>query len=128
MAPIEPLLPGDLAQDASAHHHHHHHHHGAQAPATPSHSRRRSQSGTAGSMLAPPMQGLSLSRSSSTGSLQSAARGSIREKLGLGGVARRTLGIGLLLVVVFLWPVSNFLASVSCRLEHWGERTEAGDG
>jgi solute carrier family 35 protein F5 len=37
----------------------------------------------------------------------------IREKLGLGGVARRTLGIGLLLIVVFLWTLSNFLASVS---------------
>jgi solute carrier family 35 protein F5 len=39
--------------------------------------------------------------------------GNIREKLGLGGVARRTLGIGLLLIVVFLWTLSNFMASVS---------------
>ncbi|KAG5982829.1 hypothetical protein E4U55_001282 [Claviceps digitariae] len=31
--------------------------------------------------------------------------------LGLGGVARRTLGICLLLVTVFLWTLSNFLAS-----------------
>lgn len=31
----------------------------------------------------------------------------------LGGVARRTLGIILLLATVFLWTVSNFLASVS---------------
>ncbi|KAG5929872.1 hypothetical protein E4U53_002351 [Claviceps sorghi] len=30
---------------------------------------------------------------------------------GLGGVARRTLGICLLLITVFLWTVSNFLAS-----------------
>ncbi|KAG7288835.1 hypothetical protein NEMBOFW57_005194 [Staphylotrichum longicolle] len=36
---------------------------------------------------------------------------SIRERLGLGGVARRTLGIICLLVVVFLWTLSNFLAS-----------------
>lgn len=33
--------------------------------------------------------------------------------LGLGGVARRTLGICLLLVTVLLWTLSNFLASVS---------------
>ncbi|KAI9045176.1 DMT family transporter [Aspergillus affinis] len=30
---------------------------------------------------------------------------------GLSGVARRSLGIGLLLIVVFLWTASNFLAS-----------------
>jgi solute carrier family 35 protein F5 len=43
----------------------------------------------------------------------SSTAGSIRDKLGLGGVARRTLGIALLLVVVFLWTLSNFMASVS---------------
>lgn len=32
-------------------------------------------------------------------------------RLGLRGVARRTLGIGLLLLTVFLWTLSNFLAS-----------------
>ncbi|KAF3760301.1 hypothetical protein M406DRAFT_53066 [Cryphonectria parasitica EP155] len=32
-------------------------------------------------------------------------------RLGLGGVARRTLGIALLLLTVFLWTASNFLAS-----------------
>ncbi|AEO56200.1 hypothetical protein MYCTH_2300840 [Thermothelomyces thermophilus ATCC 42464] len=36
---------------------------------------------------------------------------SMREKLGLGSIARRTLGITLLLIVVFLWTLSNFLAS-----------------
>lgn len=35
----------------------------------------------------------------------------LTSKLGLGGVARRTLGITLLLVTVFLWTTSNFLAS-----------------
>lgn len=39
------------------------------------------------------------------------AAGSLKARLGLGGVARRTLGIILLLVVVFLWTISNFLAS-----------------
>ncbi|KAM0452331.1 hypothetical protein ACHAO4_005542 [Trichoderma viride] len=34
-----------------------------------------------------------------------------RERLGLGGVARRTLGICFLLTTVFLWTLSNFLAS-----------------
>jgi solute carrier family 35 protein F5 len=42
----------------------------------------------------------------------SSSGGNIRERLGLAGVARRTLGIALLLVVVFLWTLSNFLASV----------------
>lgn len=35
----------------------------------------------------------------------------ITARLGLQGVARRTLGITLLLVTVFLWTLSNFLAS-----------------
>lgn len=34
-----------------------------------------------------------------------------REGLGLAGVARRTLGISFLLLTVFLWTLSNFLAS-----------------
>lgn len=35
----------------------------------------------------------------------------LKARLGLGGVARRTLGIALLLVTVCLWTTSNFLAS-----------------
>lgn len=35
----------------------------------------------------------------------------VTARLGLGGLARRSLGIALLLLVVFLWTVSNFLAS-----------------
>ncbi|KAL2135206.1 hypothetical protein VTI74DRAFT_9412 [Chaetomium olivicolor] len=46
-----------------------------------------------------------------TDSKSSTGSSSIRERLGLGGVARRPLGIALLLVVVFLWTLSNFLAS-----------------
>jgi hypothetical protein len=38
-----------------------------------------------------------------------------RAGLGVRGVARRTLGIFLLLVTVVLWTGSNFLASVSVR-------------
>jgi hypothetical protein len=38
---------------------------------------------------------------------------SLRARLGLLGVARRTLGILLLLFTVFMWTLSNFLASVS---------------
>ncbi|KAM0335791.1 hypothetical protein ACHAQA_000841 [Verticillium albo-atrum] len=34
-----------------------------------------------------------------------------RARMGLGGVARRTLGIACLLLTVFLWTMSNFLAS-----------------
>ena len=53
------------------------------------------------------------SDSRATNASTASAPRNIREKLGLGGVARRTLGIALLLVVVFLWTLSNFLASVS---------------
>lgn len=58
--------------------------------------------------------------SSSIGSLRSEAAASLAQKsgihaltarLGFAGVARRTLGIALLLVTVFLWTLSNFLAS-----------------
>jgi len=34
-------------------------------------------------------------------------------QLGAAGMARRTLGLTLLMVVVFLWTMSSFLASVS---------------
>lgn len=49
---------------------------------------------------------------SGSGSGSSSSRSGLRAKLGLMGVARRTLGIVLLLLTVFLWTVSNFLASV----------------
>ncbi|KKA27030.1 hypothetical protein TD95_004345 [Thielaviopsis punctulata] len=35
----------------------------------------------------------------------------LAESVGLGGMARRTLGISLLMVTVFLWTLSNFMAS-----------------
>jgi solute carrier family 35 protein F5 len=34
-------------------------------------------------------------------------------RLGLNGLARRTVGMSLLLLTVFLWTLSNFMASVS---------------
>ncbi|UNI18703.1 hypothetical protein JDV02_004958 [Purpureocillium takamizusanense] len=40
-----------------------------------------------------------------------AEKGGFRASIGLAGIARRTLGICLLLVTVFLWTLSNFLAS-----------------
>lgn len=44
--------------------------------------------------------------------------GGFKKSVGLENVARRTLGIILLLATVFLWTSSNFLASVSCsRME-----------
>jgi len=57
----------------------------------------------------------------SSGISSFSASNSIRDRLGLGGVARRTLGIGLLLVVVLLWTISNFLASVSLCYELKGD-------
>ena len=115
MAPIEPLLPGELAPDHTDTGHTGHHHHNA---ASSSSSRRRSHSVTA-AMLSAADPEPQLSRSPSSAAMTSDSRttagGSrnIREKLGLGGVARRTLGIGMLLIVVFLWTLSNFMASVS---------------
>lgn len=49
----------------------------------------------------------------SAGAASTATTGihALSARLGLGGVARRTLGIALLLVTVFLWTLSNFLAS-----------------
>ncbi len=35
-----------------------------------------------------------------------------KARLGLGGIARRTLGIAFLLTTVFTWTLSNFLNSV----------------
>lgn len=49
-------------------------------------------------------------RASGTGGNRKGA-GGLLASLGLGGFARRTLGITLLLVTVFLWTASNFLAS-----------------
>jgi hypothetical protein len=43
-----------------------------------------------------------------------------RAGVGLENVARRTLGILLLMVTVFLWTASNFLASV-CALQALGD-------
>jgi hypothetical protein len=51
-------------------------------------------------------------RSLSSARSNKRARG-FRAGVGLEGVARRTLGIILLLVTVVLWTGSNFLASVS---------------
>lgn len=54
----------------------------------------------------------SLRTSGITGARGGAGRGGgLLASLGLGGFARRTLGITLLLVTVFLWTASNFLAS-----------------
>ncbi|ERS95795.1 hypothetical protein HMPREF1624_07871 [Sporothrix schenckii ATCC 58251] len=39
------------------------------------------------------------------------ASAGFRARIGLAGVARRTLGISMLMVTVFLWTASNFLAS-----------------
>jgi solute carrier family 35 protein F5 len=116
MAPIGPLLPGELAPDHTDMGHTGHH-----STASSSSSRRRSHSITTAMLsAAEPEPPLSRSPSSATvitsdsrTTTSRAGGGNIREKLGLGGVARRTLGIGLLLIVVFLWTLSNFMASVS---------------
>jgi len=93
MAPTEPLMPAELALQQ--------HTQGDDAAG----SRRQSQSGL-GSV---PLLAHGVSRSSSL----SAGKGTLRDRLGLQGVARRTLGIILLLFTVLMWTLSNFLASVS---------------
>jgi solute carrier family 35 protein F5 len=87
MAPAEPLMPAELAPERDER-------------SRPSSSRRRS-----GSV---PLIARGLSRSSTT-----TTASSLRARFGLLGVARRTLGIALLLFTVLMWTVSNFLASVS---------------
>lgn len=47
------------------------------------------------------------------GETRSQPHNGFRDKLGLSGIGRRTLGISFLLITVFLWTLSNFLASVS---------------
>jgi len=84
MAPTEPLIPAAMALERSS-------------------TSRRSSLGSIHSLT---------EMTSSQFSSRSVAKGGFRAKLGLGGVARRTLGIALLMVTVLLWTVSNFLASV----------------
>jgi solute carrier family 35 protein F5 len=48
--------------------------------------------------------------------------GGFKAGLGLENVARRTLGIALLLVTVFLWTASNFLASVNSQRFYNGRK------
>lgn len=87
MAPLEPLAAS------------------AELCPEPEEMRRRSlSSGPLSSSIA------SLGASGATGS-RKAGGGGLLASLGLGGFARRTLGITLLLVTVFLWTASNFLAS-----------------
>lgn len=95
-------MPGELAPGHHIPHDRHdqHGHHELSHSPTPS-SRRRSQSRSV-ELLA---------RGTSQLSSTSANSSSLRAKLGLLGVARRTLGIILLLFTVFLWTISNFLAS-----------------
>lgn len=92
MAPTEPLMPVELASPGLEHH--------QAGTRTSIHSDRGTDAGTSVT-----------SSARSTGTAGSKGS-SVRAKFGLMGVARRTLGIILLLVTVFLWTASNFLASV----------------
>ncbi|EXF81852.1 uncharacterized protein N0V96_003781 [Colletotrichum fioriniae] len=85
MAPSEPMLPAALAPPD----------HHDRPP-------RRSFSST---------DRLSASVASTNRSRSTVRSSGWQAKMGLGGVARRTLGISLLLVTVLLWTISNFLAS-----------------
>ena len=106
MAPAEPLAPAELATDGDH-----------DMYTTQSSSRRRSRSGSM-QLLA---RGTSHSRSAS------ASGSGLRARLGLLGVARRTLGITLLLFTVLMWTVSNFLASVGATMGTAGAQRGRGD-
>ncbi|OLN84435.1 putative vacuolar membrane protein [Colletotrichum chlorophyti] len=84
MAPSEPMLPAAIAPE----------HH--------TRTQRRSFSNA---------DRLSASVASTNRSRLTVRSSEWQAKLGLAGVARRTLGISLLLVTVLLWTISNFLAS-----------------
>lgn len=95
MAPAEPMMPAELASPGPEY--------------RPVGSRRSTHSERGFDMGATPPSVRSTGTSGSRSS-------SLRAKFGLMGVARRTLGIMLLLVTVFLWTASNFLASVGGHL------------
>ncbi|KAH8664077.1 vacuolar membrane protein [Xylariales sp. PMI_506] len=84
MAPIEPLMPAELA------------------PATDASRRPSTETSVT------PMEDMTASFSSRRSSTGASA---LRRKTGLLNLARRTLGLACLLVTVFLWTASNFLAS-----------------
>lgn len=100
MAPLEPLAgTAELAPSSST-----------SAPVVVPRQRSLSVSSHAA------QTNLSASFTSSVGTISSSPSSStgihaLTARLGFGGVARRTLGITLLLVTVFLWTASNFLAS-----------------
>src|SRR5690349_9209329 len=97
MAPAEPMMPAELASPGPGPEYH-------------AVGRRRSiQSDRRVDMGGSVTSSVSLRSAGTAGSKGS----SLRARMGLMGVARRTLGIILLLVTVFLWTASNFLASVS---------------
>ena len=60
----------------------------------------------------------------STRSTRMAAHSMMKDMTTHGGIARRTFGIILLLTTVFLWTVSNFLASVSVKYNSWYTGTD----
>lgn len=85
MAPTEPMLPGELAPPQQGH------------PRT-----SFSISDVADDDLSLSFQGTHKGKKKS----------GLVNRLGLGGFARRTLGICCLTITVFLWTLANFLASV----------------
>lgn len=88
---------------------------GAAAPSSETHPRTRHSlsisSHAAQTHLSTSVTSLRSAAVASTRTTGTAGIHALTARLGLGGVARRTLGITLLLVTVFLWTLSNFLAS-----------------
>ncbi|ROV92890.1 hypothetical protein VSDG_06350 [Cytospora chrysosperma] len=76
-----------------------------------SHSSTRGANRTLSSSIASFRSAGTTGTGTTTKTQRGAGVGGLRAQLGLAGVARRTLGISLLLVTVCLWTTSNFLAS-----------------
>lgn len=70
---------------------------------------------------------ISMSSSLSRSLKPKSGGGGFKKSVGLENVARRTLGIILLLATVFLWTSSNFLASVSCSGVKWWDGMDANE-
>ncbi|KAK3325660.1 hypothetical protein B0H66DRAFT_133837 [Apodospora peruviana] len=112
MAPTEPLMPAELASPMMLHDPDEYEIRASSSssPRTSHHNLRRSQSSLRNSIQLLPTSRSSSAAMSRSGN-SSSGGGGLRARFGLQSVGRRTLGIVLLLFTVFLWTVSNFLAS-----------------
>lgn len=112
MAPLEPLAGTAELAPTHPHHDHHHPHQPIPRQRSLSVSSHAAQTHLSNSITS--LRSAGATSASSSQSRNTPTTGGIHAltaRLGLPTVARRTLGIALLLVTVCLWTASNFLAS-----------------